>query len=133
MGGFGKEFWITIVIAVPVILWTITVARSRGGNLSGPMLQMGVLVIGAIAIWRFGEQAVETATRMWEKLEPTKSLAQDPPPYELPQASLETRATLARPDVQLKAELVFCIYCGNKIPPYAIFCRRCGKKQVDSA
>jgi hypothetical protein len=130
MGAFSKEFWITIAVCVPVILWTAYVAQSRGGELFVPMFQVAILVVGGVVIWRLGGRILEAVTkiieftRTWDRDDRTE--AQHEPQYQTEGGTLELRQPTS--DARVSSD-VFCIHCGYGIPANAAFCRHCGKKQ----
>jgi hypothetical protein len=149
MGAFSKEFWITIAACIPVILWALMIAQSRGQGIAVPAIQSIVLVAGVIFIWREGERISEAVTRVWEKIDPTRvwdsepsvagdqtatntgageNVARYPPPQTLRQIG-ERSDDFNPPLARKTAPNVSCPYCGYSIQPQAVFCRRCGRKQ----
>ena len=52
-----------------------------------------------------------------------------PKPLERPETPETIRETPKQKKTVLKTEEVtYCIYCGEKLPSYAVYCRKCGKK-----
>jgi hypothetical protein len=149
MGAFSKEFWITIAACIPVIMWALMIAQSRGQGVTIPAIQSIVLAVGVLFIWREGERISEAATRVWEKINPTRvwdsaesvaghqaatntstgeNVARYPPPQTLRQIG-ERSDHFAPPLARNTAPNVSCPYCGYSIQSQAVFCRRCGRKQ----
>jgi len=127
MGAFSKELWLTLAICVPIILWTLSIVQSRGEDLSAPLFQVGVLVIGGIVIWRLGSRILEAITRVWERIDQTRAwdrveVVRDP------ERSISVEEAIMA-DRKVDLAEVSCKRCGYRIPPTAAFCKHCGVKQ----
>jgi hypothetical protein len=127
MGAFSKELWITIAVCVPIILWTLSVVQSHGGDLSITMFQIGVVVVGSIVIWRMGSRILEAVTRVWERIDQTRA-------WDRTERSKDRETSLSveekvESDRKVDSSGVSCIRCGYSIPATAAFCKHCGAKQ----
>jgi len=123
LGAFSKEFWITVAICIPVILWTLNTVQSRGQDIRIPALQIATLVVGGLVIWKMGGRIVEAVTRVWERLELTRAWDSGEAAEGISRESVETD------DPTRHATGAKCVECGKTIAIHAEFCRWCGSKQ----
>jgi len=122
VGAFSKELWIAIAVCVPVIAWTAFIAQERGDILLVPLLQVSVLLVGGIVIWRMGERILEAVTRVWEKIDGTRI-------WDVPQEKRLAELYETPKSDGGAGPVVFCQYCGYSISAHSTFCRHCGKRQ----
>lgn len=99
---------------------TISVPPNPIANLLGNPL---FIIIGFVVI--LGTAIGIAAHRSGRKVEPIgKKTAAPSQPQPL------EREKPIRPQAQ-KSNMIYCLYCGEKLPADASFCRKCGKKQAD--
>jgi hypothetical protein len=144
MGDFSKELWITIAACLPIILWTLSVAQSRGGNIIVPAFQIAVLLVGGVMIWRMGSRILETVTKVWERINPTRvwdiqagsesdQLGMNAGEMGLRQREPGDNNAVWRgstvSEERGNAADGLCVHCGYAMRVNAVFCRHCGKKR----
>jgi hypothetical protein len=144
MGAFSKELWITIAACLPIILWTLSVAQSRGGNIIVPAFQIVVLLVGGVILWRMGGRILETVTKVWERLNPTHvwdvQASSEPDQLGVNAGKMDLRERQPGDNNAVwRASTVseerayaidgLCVHCGSSMRVNAVFCRHCGKKR----
>jgi ribosomal protein L40E len=145
MGAFSKELWITVAVCLPVILWTLFLAQSRGGNIEIPAFQIAVLLVGGVVIWRMGGRILETVTKVWERINPTRvwdvqadsesdQLSINPSQMSFRERQYgDDNAGWQGPAVSEErgnSADGLCAHCGSSLRANAVYCRHCGKKRL---
>lgn len=120
LGGPTKELWIMLAITVPVALLTVAYGVQTGRDLTMPTIQIATIAVGSIVVWCFGGKIVEGITRIYGSTDKDRAVSAGPyTGFRHPPAAESEPAP----------SQVFCVHCGYAIPDYAIFCRRCGRRQ----